>query len=93
MGESDLDNIDRMDLNETSLPETGGRSYRRRVIPTQSDEILWRREIPETGENGNIISSGSVSGDQPAKKPGTNRFMLLALRWFEAVGQNEIDYY
>ena len=53
MGESNLDSIERADLQDApSLDLVKALSLRRRII-AHNIEMTWRVEIPHTGENGN----------------------------------------
>ena len=60
MGESNLDNIERADLQDApSLDLVKALSLRRRII-AHNIEMTWRVEIPHTGENGNDVASGTM---------------------------------
>ena len=60
MGESNLDNIERADLQDApSLELVKALSLRRRII-SYNIEMTWRVEIPHTGENSNAVASGTV---------------------------------
>jgi hypothetical protein len=60
MGESNLDNIERADLQDApSLELVKALSLRRKII-AHNIERTWRVEIPHTGENGNDVSPGTV---------------------------------
>lgn len=78
MGECDLDTIEREDLQGPGYPAIANEiHFRRKVIP-RNVEIMWRCEVPCTGENGNDIASDSLGIRLPPGKPvKTNLFKVF----------------
>lgn len=60
MGECNLDKIERADFQASDSPEMMMETNLRRKVRKGKNEILWRCEIPCTGENGNAFASDSL---------------------------------
>jgi hypothetical protein len=60
MGESNLDNIERADLQDAPSQELVQALSLRRKIIARNIVLAWRIGIPHTGENGNNVASGNL---------------------------------